>query len=158
MRAVHRPSGSAPAASAHALARAIGGAVEETGPGMTSITFPPPAPASTSGPSAATIAASPASSAPFAPSAPYVPFDTTPRTISRAVEIDELDIPAATSSPSANGSSSDYDGGSSRGAAPAPAAPPKVDKQEIYEYVVDRLRRDALIERELLSKTIQDLY
>jgi hypothetical protein len=161
MRTVQRPSTAAPAGSAHALARATGGTLEVAEPGMTSITFPPPGAASDI-PPAATIAAAPATPASSAPADPgaFLPFDTTPRTLSRAVEIDEVVVRANVENDNGDttGQTENRNGNGSAAAGPRPLPPTPVDKQEIYEYVVDRLRRDALLERELLSKTIQDLY
>jgi hypothetical protein len=71
-----------------------------------------------------------------APGEPFVPFSTAPRTVSRA-EVDAAPTPAA---PAA-----------SNGPAPADApmgGAPAVDMDEIAENVIERLRRELLIERE----------
>jgi hypothetical protein len=71
--------------------------------------------------------------APGAP--PFVPFSTAPRTVSRA-EVTDTPAPAAASS--------------QNGASPAGAQPgaPEVNVDELAETVIERLRRELLIERE----------
>jgi hypothetical protein len=71
----------------------------------------------------------------------YIPFSTQPVTVARA----ETASATTTSAPSSNGASA------SGGGAAAAAADPQKKAQELeetYEYVLDRLRRDLLIERE----------
>jgi hypothetical protein len=78
-----------------------------------------------------------------APGAPFGPFDTTPHTVSRA-EVSEA--AEASPPPATTGTPSSQDG-----AAPAPeggAGAPAVNMDELAENVIDRLRRELLIERE----------
>ena len=67
----------------------------------------------------------------------YVPFSTAPRTVSRA-EADVADVPAH--EPASTTSSPPIEG-----AAPEP---PAVDMDAIAETVIDKLRRELLVERE----------
>ncbi|MDP9293731.1 MAG: hypothetical protein M3O90_04765, partial [Actinomycetota bacterium] len=74
---------------------------------------------------------------------PFASFSTAPRTVSRDLTDSEVATPPA---PSSSGST-----------APAAApAPPPLDKDELYEEFVSRLRRDLLHEREQSGLLIEE--
>jgi len=107
------------------LARAVGAPIEEELDGSHSLAFPTPgAPA-------------------------YVPFSTAPVTVSRAVMIDEIDVDTPPPSPSTDASSTAPSDTTARPAQAQPAGAPAVDMDELADNVIDKLRRELLIEREL---------
>jgi hypothetical protein len=133
------------ATSAARLARAVGAHAESEPDGTQSITFPAPG-------------SPPAGDAdPGIPG--YLPFSTAPVTVSRRA--DDLGSPAiAPSASSASGgvvarvaeTESDHDDNHSNGAHPsshAPAAAPALDVDEIADTVIEKLRRELLVERDL---------
>lgn len=67
---------------------------------------------------------------------PFVPFSTAPRTVSRADKTPATTTQPASTTPESNGSG------------PQPAAPAKVDVDAIADTVIEKLRRELLIERE----------
>jgi hypothetical protein len=130
---------------AQALARALGTEVEEEPDGSRSVTFPAPGePAGFAG--AGREGAVPAGAGRAGAVPDFVPFSTAPMTVSRDVEIEEIVTDAG---PSAGGASASAPAGA--GAAPPPAAAPapELDMDEIADTVIDKLRREMLIEREL---------
>jgi len=126
--AISRAPMAAPAVegtSAQTLARAIGAEVGYDAGGATEVMFP----------------------APGEPAGSFLPFSTAPRSVSRAIAIDEMTVaPTAADLPAASS------------AAPSPAAPeaPPLDTDALYDEFVTRLRRDLLHERELNGLLIDE--
>jgi pilus assembly protein FimV len=108
--------------SAQRLARATGTGVDAEPDGTQSVSFPPPG----------------------TPPA-FVPFSTAPVTVTREVDT------SATETAGATGAST---GSAATSSTPAPTPPPPaagagVDVDEIADTVIDKLRREMLIEHEL---------
>lgn len=137
------------ATSAARLARALGTRAQTEPDGTQSISFPAPG--------------SPAGAAPEDGIPGYVPFSTAPVTVSRST-LDDIRSSASSAAGGLIGHGAEaahglIDSGASAassalGAAPPPApAPPApaagMDVDEIADTVIDKLRRELLIEREL---------
>jgi hypothetical protein len=126
-----QPPAIAPPTSAQRLARAVGTEPETELDGTQSVSFPAPG------------APGPAPAIPE-----YIPFSTAPVTVSRAIP-DEDAGPEADGPPDHGAAAPRTVGGTAAPEAPAPAPAPEVDVDEIADTVIERLRRELLIEREL---------
>ena len=73
------------------------------------------------------------------------PFSTAPVSVSRAIDINEIEVPVG--SPATPSSS---------GAEHPSGAPGGADPEEIYEQVLQRLRRDLRDELELTGRFLHD--
>jgi hypothetical protein len=122
------PAPAALGTSGQTLARAIGAEVGYDDAGASEIVFPAPGGAP-----------------------PFVPFSTAPRSVSREV---------AEAAPPAMAEASAPARAREPAAAPAPeaaAAAPELDKDELYEEFLSRLRRDILHEREQSGLLIDEI-